>query len=492
MASVRPVLNRYHAAVAATHSAPHGPLDRYLRTTFESGGDVRHSFQHRLWAAAVDHQAGIRKAGSGPRGLELTEFALERNGDAPTLADRSVLGREHEPDASRLEPIHVEQLWSRPCSVKERRFRAAGEERLAKRREWGEADAAGDHPRLGRRINDLEWTPKRTETGDGVSLDGVEQNPGCHTDALAEQRQPFDAVVRAKHFEDGERAPQERIYAAAGFHHDELTGRGGFGDFWSSERDDVVVGGKTRVADHARLDVAKHSAEYSKQSAVGNAGGDSDYLSSHRPLLTAHCCILGQLFNAAQRDREEVNMPDTKSAVVMDADRIARTLTRIAHEIVERNKGVDDLALVGVRTRGVHIARRLARILKQVTGDDIRTGALDITLYRDDLMRHAVGPQPVVRRTEIPFSIDDKKILLVDDVLYTGRTTRAALDALIDFGRPKAIQLIVLVDRGHRELPIKADYVGKNLPTNPEESVQVRLQETDGNDEVVLQQEATV
>jgi pyrimidine operon attenuation protein/uracil phosphoribosyltransferase len=185
-------------------------------------------------------------------------------------------------------------------------------------------------------------------------------------------------------------------------------------------------------------------------------------------------------------------MPNSKSAVVMDADRIARTLTRIAHEIVERNKGVDDLALIGVRTRGVHIARRLARSLKEITGDNVPTGALDITLYRDDLMRHAVGPQPVIRRTEIPFSIDNKKILLVDDVLYTGRTTRAALDALIDFGRPKGIQLIVLVDRGHRELPIKADYVGKNLPTNPEESVQVRLQETDGNDEVVLQQEAMV
>ena len=185
-------------------------------------------------------------------------------------------------------------------------------------------------------------------------------------------------------------------------------------------------------------------------------------------------------------------MPDTTSAVVMDADRIARTLTRIAHEIVERNKGVDDLALIGVRTRGVYIARRLRKTLKEITGDEVPTGALDITLYRDDLMRHAVGPQPVIRRTEIPFSIDNKKILLVDDVLYTGRTTRAALDALIDFGRPKGIQLIVLVDRGHRELPIKADYVGKNLPTNPEESVQVRLQEVDGNDEVVLQQEALV
>src|SRR4249920_3374588 len=177
--------------------------------------------------------------------------------------------------------------------------------------------------------------------------------------------------------------------------------------------------------------------------------------------------------------------------VVMDADRIGRTLARIAHEIVERNKGVDDLALVGVRSRGVPLARRLARSIKEITGVDVPTGALDITLYRDDLMRHAVGPQPVVRRTEIPFSIDDRKILLVDDVLYTGRTTRAALDALIDFGRPRAIQLIVLVDRGHRELPIKADYVGKNLPTSPEESVQVCLQESDGSDEVLLQGEVT-
>jgi len=173
--------------------------------------------------------------------------------------------------------------------------------------------------------------------------------------------------------------------------------------------------------------------------------------------------------------------------VVMDADRIGRTLTRIAHEIVERNKGTDDLALVGVRTRGVPIARRIARTLREITGHDIPTGSLDITLYRDDLMRHAVGPQPLVRKTDIQFSIDNRKILLVDDVLYTGRTTRAALDALIDFGRPKAIQLIVLVDRGHRELPIKADYVGKNLPTAPEESVQVRLLEIDGEDEVVLE-----
>jgi pyrimidine operon attenuation protein/uracil phosphoribosyltransferase len=175
---------------------------------------------------------------------------------------------------------------------------------------------------------------------------------------------------------------------------------------------------------------------------------------------------------------------------VMDADRMSRALTRIAHEILERNRGVGELALVGIRTRGVPLARRLARALKEINGDDVPTGALDITLYRDDLMRNAVGPQPVIRKTEIPFSIDDRKILLVDDVLYTGRTIRAALDALIDFGRPRAIQLVVLVDRGHRELPIKADYVGKNLPTSMKQSVQVRLQEIDGTDEVVIEGES--
>ena len=174
---------------------------------------------------------------------------------------------------------------------------------------------------------------------------------------------------------------------------------------------------------------------------------------------------------------------------VMDADRMSRALTRIAHEILERNRGLDELALIGIRTRGVTIAQRIARALKEINGDDVPTGALDITLYRDDLMRHPVGPQPLVRRTEIPFSIDDRKIMLVDDVLYTGRTIRAALDALIDFGRPRVIQLIVLVDRGHRELPIKADYVGKNLPTSLKQSVQVRLQEIDGVDEIVIEGE---
>jgi pyrimidine operon attenuation protein / uracil phosphoribosyltransferase len=175
--------------------------------------------------------------------------------------------------------------------------------------------------------------------------------------------------------------------------------------------------------------------------------------------------------------------------VVMDADRVGRTLTRIAHEIDERNRGIEELAFVGIRTRGVPIARRLARVIDEINGHQVPTGSLDITLYRDDLMRHTVGPQPVVRRTDIHFSIDDKRILLVDDVLYTGRTIRAALDALIDFGRPKSIQLVVLVDRGHRELPIKADYVGKNLPTAISQSVRVQLTEIDGRDQVDVEDE---
>lgn len=173
--------------------------------------------------------------------------------------------------------------------------------------------------------------------------------------------------------------------------------------------------------------------------------------------------------------------------VVMDSDRMSRSLVRIAHEIVERNRGVDDLAIVGIRERGVPLARRISAELERIAGKVVPTGALDITLYRDDLMRQAVGPQPLVRSTDILFDIDNRVIVLVDDVLYTGRTIRAALDALIDFGRPRAIQLVVLVDRGHRELPIKADYVGKNVPTSRRESIQVRLQEVDGHDEVVIQ-----
>ena len=173
--------------------------------------------------------------------------------------------------------------------------------------------------------------------------------------------------------------------------------------------------------------------------------------------------------------------------VVMDAERISRALTRIAHEILEHNRGLSNLSLVGVRSRGVPIAQRIAADLRKIAGEEIAVGALDITLYRDDIMGASVGVQPLVRKTEIPFSIDGRTIVLVDDVLYTGRTTRAALDALTDFGRPKSIQLVVLVDRGHRELPIKADYVGKNVPTSRQQSVQVKLRELDGVDEVVLQ-----
>lgn len=175
---------------------------------------------------------------------------------------------------------------------------------------------------------------------------------------------------------------------------------------------------------------------------------------------------------------------------VMEADGIRRALVRIAHEIVERNRGAGDVALVGIRRLGVTLAQRLARSLLEITGRDVPTGALDITLYRDDLMGQAVGPQPMLRRTEIPFSIDERRILLVDDVLYTGRTIRAALDALIDFGRPRAIQLVVLVDRGHRELPIKADYVGRNVPSAARQSVRVKLAEEDGVDEVLIDADA--
>jgi pyrimidine operon attenuation protein/uracil phosphoribosyltransferase len=174
----------------------------------------------------------------------------------------------------------------------------------------------------------------------------------------------------------------------------------------------------------------------------------------------------------------------------MDEAQIGRALTRIAHEIVERNRGVAELAFVGVRTRGVTLARRIVKTVSEIAGEPVPAGALDITLYRDDLMRQPVGPQPLVRSTDIPFSIDDRRILLVDDVLYTGRTVRAALDALIDFGRPRVIQLVVLVDRGHRELPIKADYVGKNVPTSLKQSVQVRLAEDDGHDLVSIEEHA--
>ena len=173
-----------------------------------------------------------------------------------------------------------------------------------------------------------------------------------------------------------------------------------------------------------------------------------------------------------------------EKAKILDKDAIARIITRISHEIVEKNKGIEGLCLIGIRNRGVYLAKRLAAYIKNIEGADILTGALDITLYRDDLAL-ATG-QPLVRKTEIDFDINGKNLVLVDDVLYTGRTIRAALDALVDFGRPKSIQLAVLVDRGHRELPIRADYVGKNIPTSKDETVEVRMLETDSIDEVVI------
>jgi len=173
--------------------------------------------------------------------------------------------------------------------------------------------------------------------------------------------------------------------------------------------------------------------------------------------------------------------------IVMDADRMSKSLARIAHEVLERHRRIETMAFVGIRARGVPLATRLAAHLKNLAEVDVPIGALDITLYRDDLMRTPVGPQPVVRRTEIPCSIDGRPILLVDDVLYTGRTIRAALDALIDFGRPQTIQLAALIDRGHRELPIRADYVGRNIPTSRQQSVHVRIAEIDGRDEVEVE-----
>jgi pyrimidine operon attenuation protein/uracil phosphoribosyltransferase len=169
---------------------------------------------------------------------------------------------------------------------------------------------------------------------------------------------------------------------------------------------------------------------------------------------------------------------------IVDADGIRRALTRIAHEIVERNRGIEDLVIIGIRTRGVPLARRLAEKIREFEGVEVPVGILDITLYRDDLSM--IAQQPIVHSTEIPFDISGKKVVLVDDVLYTGRTVRAALDALTDLGRPRVIQLAILVDRGHRELPIRADFVGKNLPTSRDEVVSVNLVEVDGEDSILL------
>lgn len=171
-------------------------------------------------------------------------------------------------------------------------------------------------------------------------------------------------------------------------------------------------------------------------------------------------------------------------AILMDELALKRTVTRLAHEILERCKGTENIRIVGIRTRGEFLAKRIARKIEEVEGITFPVGVLDTVMYRDDFrMKKKL---PTIEVTEIPFGIDDKIIVLVDDVIYTGRTIRAAMDALIDFGRPSAIQLAVLIDRGHRELPIKADYIGKNVPTSQNEEVKVQMKEVDGKDEILL------
>ena len=176
-----------------------------------------------------------------------------------------------------------------------------------------------------------------------------------------------------------------------------------------------------------------------------------------------------------------------EKAKIMDSQAIERAITRIAHEIIEKNKGVSSIALIGIQRRGVPLAKRLAACIEKVEGGKVPVGVLDITFYRDDLS--LVNEHPVVNGTDIPFSITDLSIVLVDDVLFTGRTTRAAMDALIDSGRPRSVQLAVLIDRGHRELPIRADFVGKNVPTSRSEMISVRIAPFESLDEVVLMEQ---
>jgi len=176
--------------------------------------------------------------------------------------------------------------------------------------------------------------------------------------------------------------------------------------------------------------------------------------------------------------------------VLLDAAAVDRTLSRIAHELIERNDSLDEVALVGIHTRGVPLAQRLRRLIEERSGVEVALGAVDITFHRDDVLARGGGPplhpQPVVRGTELDFPLEGKTVVLVDDVLFTGRTIRAAIDALLEYGRPARVQLAVLVDRGHRELPIRPDYVGKNVPTSLAERVRVELSETDDGDRVVL------
>jgi pyrimidine operon attenuation protein/uracil phosphoribosyltransferase len=174
---------------------------------------------------------------------------------------------------------------------------------------------------------------------------------------------------------------------------------------------------------------------------------------------------------------------------IMSASEIDRTIVRLAHEVIEKNDGISDLVLVGIRRRGAPLAQRLGRIIERIEGTPVPVGTLDITLYRDDLS--TVGPMPVIQKAELGCAVDDRNVVLVDDVLYTGRTARAALDALVDHGRPRRVQLLVLIDRGHRELPIEAGFVGRTVPTTRNEIIEVKLQETDGMEKVLLVEKET-
>ncbi len=176
-----------------------------------------------------------------------------------------------------------------------------------------------------------------------------------------------------------------------------------------------------------------------------------------------------------------------EQTVLLDRQAIKRALTRIAHEILERNKGTENLVLVGIKTRGVYLAERLGERIEQIEGEKVNKGEIDITLYRDDLSKKTSNEEPMLKGTDIPIDVTNKTVILVDDVLYTGRTVRAAMDALMDLGRPSQIQLAVLIDRGHRELPIRPDYVGKNVPTSREEIISVDLTEVDKVEQVMIQ-----
>jgi len=180
------------------------------------------------------------------------------------------------------------------------------------------------------------------------------------------------------------------------------------------------------------------------------------------------------------------------SKIILDEKAIGRGLTRIAHEIIERNKGISDCILVGIKTRGVYIAQRLAERIEEIEGEKVNIGEVDITLYRDDLSHKTEDEQPELKGTNISVGVTNKTVILVDDVLYTGRTVRAALDAIIDLGRPSQIQLAVLIDRGHRELPIRPDFIGKNVPTSKSEVVEAKLLEVDGEDEVIITQKTSL